>query len=211
MWILVVSFYVVFIIFSTANKSLSSSNSSKSSSGSGRKQPNAKSSGTPIIAHTNQHATTTVQQIPFQVPLQLPQHIMANLIDAQGKPLSAIIPANHQLFSSIQLQQGGGGATAAVGTPVIQGAVATVTPGDHQNKATSPPTAAAAASILAQQPIALSLQQATHQHHHQAGNQPIRLQGSGLATIASAGEHAAQVVLSPSGSGDPRQELKLHH
>ena len=90
--------------------------------------------------------------------------------------------------------------------------MATVTPGDHQNKASSPPTAAAAAaSILAQQPIALSLQQQTPHHHHQAGNQPIRLQGTGLAAVASVGEHTAQVVLSPSGTGDPRQELKLHH
>lgn len=158
-------------------------------------------------AHTNQHPTPSVQPIPFQVPIQ---HIMANLIDAQGKSLSAIIPANHQLFSSIQLQQGGGGASAATpGAPAMQGVVA---PGDHQNKASSPPTVAgAAASILAQQPLALSLQQQTALHHHQAGNQPIRLQGTGLATVASVGEHTAQVVLSPSGTGDPRQELKLHH
>ncbi|XP_041460093.1 ataxin-7-like protein 1 isoform X2 [Lytechinus variegatus] len=196
----------------SANKSFSTSNSSKSS-GSRKQQQNTKSSGSSGAmsgggVHTNQHQTTSVQPIPFQVPLQ---HIMANLIDAQGKSLSAIIPANHQLFSGIQLQQSGSGAPAATpGAPVMQSAVATVTPGDHQNKASSPPTAAAA-SLLAQQPIALSLPQQTSHHHHQAGNQSIRIQGTGLATVGSVGDHTPQAVLSPGGTGDPRQELKLHH
>ncbi|XP_072176936.1 uncharacterized protein [Diadema setosum] len=191
----------------SANKSLSTSISSKSNSGS-RKQQTVKGGGglsAAVASHANQQ-TATMQQVPFQMPLQ---HIMANLIDAQGKPVSAIIPANPQLFSSIQLQQGGGGAqaTGSTGAQLVPSAVATVTPGDHQNKAMSPPTAAGAASILAQQPIALSLQQA----HHQPANQQIRVQGTGLAAVASVGEHTAQVVLSPSGTGDPRQELKLHH